>query len=582
MAVLRWTVQVRSTPERLMEWALLFVPLDLFEAGLQRFGFDAKRYALFGAIAASTAVLTLLGAVALRRAWPPRGMVALGLGLWLFAMVVVMPLTSAGLFAADLVDSTRKTILGYLGVCLTYAAVLALADLLLGKPAEPTTPVTSVSVLARALRTGSWRRDALVTLAGAAAAFAATYVVEVTGPRRTLTAVRVLDPQEPLPSGGIDPPNPHPDKTDTRSDSGPDPAAAQAQATGSPGARPASQTTAGDGASGLPEPPPARQLARDKDGAVLTAGRRPGELAPYITSNQNFYIVTKNAGGDPVLSPRDWRLRIDGEVQRGIELDYQSLRNLPAVEVTKTLECISNFVAKCELAPFGCDLISTARWKGVRLSDVLQLAGGLKPNVHSLATIGGDEFTAALPMEAALDPETLVAYEMNGQMLPREHGYPVRILVPGRYGMKNAKWVVAIRAMGREFVDWYGQRQWSKQAIVKTMTRIDSPAPGAELPPGEHRLAGIAYAGDRGISKVEFSDDEGTTWKTATILEPPAGRDTWARWEGTFTLDASAAPLTIIARATDGTGALQIEEFSLPQPDGGSGWHTLEVRTRQA
>ena len=174
---------------------------------------------------------------------------------------------------------------------------------------------------------------------------------------------------------------------------------------------------------------------------------------------------------------------IDGEVGRRIQLDYMSLRNLPSVEITKTLECISNFVAKCELAPFGCDLIGTARWRGVRLSDLLDLADGVKPGVVSLAVIAADEFSTALPIEAALAPDTLLVYEMNGQVLPREHGYPARMLVPGRYGMKNAKWVVALRAMSREFIDWYGQRNWSRQAIVKTMTRIDYPAPGATLPP---------------------------------------------------------------------------------------------------
>ncbi|HEX2186068.1 MAG TPA: molybdopterin-dependent oxidoreductase, partial [Chloroflexota bacterium] len=321
-----------------------------------------------------------------------------------------------------------------------------------------------------------------------------------------------------------------------------------------------------------------RQLKRDNDGAVLPSGRPRGELAQPITSNDDFYIVTKNAAGDPVLHAEEWRLRVDGQVQRPIELDYASLRKLPAVEITKTLECISNFVCKCEMAPFGCDLISTARWKGVRLSDVLGLAGGLKPGVVSLAAIAADEFTTALPLEAALDPETLLVYEMNGQVLPREHGYPVRVLVPGHYGMKNAKWVVGLRPMGREFVDWYGQRQWSKQAVVKTMTRIDVPGPGAELPPGQHRIAGIAYAGDRGVAKVEFSADGGRTWRVAELLEPPAGRDTWVRWQGQFTL-APGAETTLVARATDGTGALQIEEFSLPQPDGGSGWHTADVRS---
>jgi DMSO/TMAO reductase YedYZ molybdopterin-dependent catalytic subunit len=294
-----------------------------------------------------------------------------------------------------------------------------------------------------------------------------------------------------------------------------------------------------------------------------------------ITDNEKFYIVTKNAAGDPMIRPSDWRLRIDGEVQRPVEVDYASLRKLPAVEVTKTLECISNFVAKCELAPFGCDLISTARWKGVQVGDLLSLAGGLKAGAVSLATISADEFTTALPIDAVLAEDALLVYEMNGAVLPREHGYPARLLIPGRYGMKNAKWVVALRAMRSEYVDWYGQRSWSKQGIVKTMTRIDEPAPEAKLPPGEHRVAGIAYAGSRGVLKVEFSQDGGQTWHQSEI-ERTTGRDTWVRWQGRFSLTEDTT-VSIIARTTDGAGTLQEEAFNLPQPDGGTGWHSVEI-----
>jgi hypothetical protein len=135
--------------------------------------------------------------------------------------------------------------------------------------------------------------------------------------------------------------------------------------------------------------------------------------------------------------------------------------------------------------------------------------------------------------------------------------------------------------MRREFVDWYGQRSWSRQAIVKTMTRIDTPAPGAVLPPGQHRIAGIAYAGDRGVDRVEYSADGGASWTLAEFLEPPPGRDVWVRWQGLFTLRAGAEA-TLVARATDGTGVLQVEAFSLPQPDGGSGWHSIDVRALRA
>jgi hypothetical protein len=146
--------------------------------------------------------------------------------------------------------------------------------------------------------------------------------------------------------------------------------------------------------------------------------------------------------------------------------------------------------------------------------------------------------------------------------------------------MKNAKWVVGLRVMSREFMDWYAQRNWSRTAIVKTMSRIDTPAAGTMLPPGEQRIAGIAYAGDRGVSKVEYSADGGNTWRTAEFVEPPAGRDVWVRWQGRFTMPAlpPGSTVTLVVRATDGSGAVQPEPFSLPQPDGGAGWFTIEVR----
>jgi DMSO/TMAO reductase YedYZ molybdopterin-dependent catalytic subunit len=548
MALLRWVFAVRTVPERVMEWLLLFVPLDLFEAALVRFGFDAKRYALYAAFVAMLGILATLGTLVLWRRWSTGALVALGLGLWLFTMLVILPLTGAGVFALGLLDGKRANIGGYFAVALLYAATLAIASTLIHGDPPPA-----------GSRADRWigapsRRTALLMLGGALASYGATLAGVRWGPKSALQQVIVLDPQQPVPSGGVDPLHPHPEVVETS-----EPAPTQV------------------GAAGPFEPPPAKRLRRDQDGAVVPAGRRPGALAERITSNDDFYIVTKNAAGDPAVHYSNWRLLVDGEVGRPIQLDYLSLRNLPSVELAKTQECISNFVAKCELAPYGCDLISTARWRGVRLSDLLELAGGLKPGVVSLAVMAADEFSTALPIDVALAPDTLLVYEMNGQVLPREHGYPARVLVPGRYGMKNAKWVVALRALSREFVDWYGQRNWSRQGIVKTMTRIDYPAPGAVLPPGEHRIAGIAYAGDRGVAEVEFSADGGDTWQFADVLEPPAGWDTWVRWEGRFSLPHGAA-LTLVARAMDGTGTLQIETFSLPQPDGSTGWNTIEVR----
>jgi DMSO/TMAO reductase YedYZ molybdopterin-dependent catalytic subunit len=153
------------------------------------------------------------------------------------------------------------------------------------------------------------------------------------------------------------------------------------------------------------------------------------------------------------------------------------------------------------------------------------------------------------------------------------------LLVPDRYGMKNPKWVVGIRPMKREFNDWYGQRNWSKQGLVRTMTRIDAPAANALLAPGEQLIAGVAYSATRGIAKVEFSSDGGTTWREAELEtnDPAAGRDRWVRWRSRFTITAGATA-TLVARATDGSGAVQLEAFSLPEPDGGTGWPSIDVK----
>jgi hypothetical protein len=143
--------------------------------------------------------------------------------------------------------------------------------------------------------------------------------------------------------------------------------------------------------------------------------------------------------------------------------------------------------------------------------------------------------------------------------------------------MKNPKWLAGIRATTQEYAGWYEQRNWNKYGIVKTMSRIDTPADGAMLPPGDQRIAGVAYAGDRGISKVEFTTDDGVTWHPTQFLEPMADRDVMVRWEGSFTLPPGDS-VTLTVRATDGNGDVQAEDFQLPQPDGASGRDSISVR----
>ena len=674
----RSAFQVRTLPERLMEWLLLFVPLDAFAQGIQDFGPQAKVFALYGGIVVMSAALFGLGLLALRRRWPGTAILGLALALFVVAMAGIVPLTGGGFFASDLFQHPMLVNGVYLGMALAYATVL-----LLGQTIE------SILGGAAAAGDGLTRRYALITSAvGMIGAYALAIRQSATG-GGTVTSDLPLaqlptefsQPPTPAPPPPAPTPTQHPGMaavqatlppaTPVPAVATPVPAAAVATtapvapATPVPAAtavptvaslatapttsiptatvaavaaaptRPPAQptaTTASAAAATAPPapatavpptpvpatavpptpvpptpvpptavpptpvpptptaPPPApaqvgpfptpqeaRKLVRDKDGALTAATRAKGELPSLVTPTAAHYVVSKNAVADPVLDANSWRLILDGEVNRPVQLDYNILRRLPSVEVHKTLECISNFTAQCHLAFFGCDLISTARWRGARLRDVLQLAGGLKPGVVSLEVRSADEYSSSIPPELALDPDSLLVYEMNGQILPRVHGYPARLLVPGRYGMKNAKWVVGIRGHRQEHVDWYGQRGWSKTGFVRTMSRIDVPAEGVQLPAGRHRIAGIAYAGDRGVAGVEFSSDDSQTWHPTIFLDPPLGRDTWIRWQAEFDI-AAGQTLTLTSRAIDGTGTVQTDVFNLPQPNGGSGRHSIQVK----
>jgi hypothetical protein len=286
MLLLRSTVGVRSIPERFMEWLLLFVPPGMFEAMLQRFGFDAKRYGLDTAVVVCLALLAWLGYVALHRRWPGWTVVALGPAVWLVIMLFIMPLTSAGVFASALPDGAAAAILGYLAISLSYGAALAIARAWIAADGD--------LELARTLPAQD-RRALLAIVGGTAAAYVATYASGLLFPNAARApAIVLLDPQEPVPSGGLDEPNPHPQAVTTPEVQD----AAPAQAT---------PTLAANATPGLPVPAPARALQRDKDGAVLPSGRPAGQLAADITSNPDFYVVTKNAGGDPQLRAEDWQ-----------------------------------------------------------------------------------------------------------------------------------------------------------------------------------------------------------------------------------------------------------------------------------
>lgn len=294
-------------------------------------------------------------------------------------------------------------------------------------------------------------------------------------------------------------------------------------------------------------------------------------LPPEITPTSDFYIVSKNPPGfDPVVNAARWHLEIGGLVGKPATLTLEAIKGLPSVQRPHTLECISNDV--------GGDLISTANWRGVRLKDVFGAAGGVGAKAIQVAFSCADGYTESLPVAEALHPDTLLAYEMNGAPLPAKHGFPLRLLVPGHFGMKNPKWITKIEAVDHNILGYWERSGWSQQAIVKTMSKFTTPSGGHMMYKVgvEIALGGVAYAGDRGISAVEVSVDDGKTWQPAQ-LKAPMGKYTWVLWAAVWT-PSSPGEYALRVRATDGSGNLQVKEEVTTLPDGASGYHLMRIR----
>ena len=287
-----------------------------------------------------------------------------------------------------------------------------------------------------------------------------------------------------------------------------------------------------------------------------------GEVPP-ITPTSSFYLVSKNFR-DPIVLANGWKLHVQGLVDRELVLGYADLASLPQASEIVTLECVSN--------PVGGRLMSTGRFEGPRLVDLLARASP-KPAARHAAFRADDGYAESIPLDE-LRPEMLVALTLNGTPLPNKHGFPARILIPGRYGMKGPKWLESIELVDIAPRGYWEAKGWNPNALVKTTSRIDVPADGATVSGPALRLAGVAFAGLRGISRVEWSDDAGATWHPAD-LDPPLSQYSWRHWHTTWQPRRGLFSLTV--RATDGNGALQGARPSNSFPDGSSGLHSIQV-----
>ncbi|MFW6042548.1 MAG: molybdopterin-dependent oxidoreductase [Chloroflexota bacterium] len=288
----------------------------------------------------------------------------------------------------------------------------------------------------------------------------------------------------------------------------------------------------------------------------------PGTRAE-ITSNQDFYRIDINTR-PPVIDSNSWQLEVAGLFQEPRALTLADLMAYPAVTQPLTLSCISNRV--------GGDLIGASYWTGVRLRDLLDDLG-LQPDAGALFIEAEDGFYETVVAEDMFDERTLLVYGMNGETLPVEHGYPLRIFIPNRYGMKQPKWIVRIEAIEAWRPGYWVDRGWSREARPHTVSVIDTVAIDF-IEDGRLPLGGIAWAGDRGIQKVEVQVDDGE-WVEAQLRHPPLSSLTWVQWR--YEWPAQSGRHTFTVRATDGTGELQTAERSDPHPNGATGYHSQTV-----
>jgi DMSO/TMAO reductase YedYZ molybdopterin-dependent catalytic subunit len=292
----------------------------------------------------------------------------------------------------------------------------------------------------------------------------------------------------------------------------------------------------------------------------------PG-LTPWRVSDDHFYRID-TALVLPAVDPTSWKLRIHGMVDREITLTYRDLLDRKLTEDWVTICCVSN--------PVGGELIGNAWWSGVRIADILGEAG-VQAGADAVRQKSRDGWTCGTPIEAVTDNRNaMLAIAMNGEPLPIEHGFPVRMIVPGLYGYVSAcKWIVDIEVTTYDrFSAYWTERGWSAKGPVKTESRIDVPRDGRTVNAGSVRVGGSAWAQHTGIEKVEFRLD-GDAWKTAELGRVPSN-DTWVQWSGT--VDASSGSHQLAVRATDKSGYTQTPVRLDVVPDGATGWHTIDFK----
>ncbi|MBV9231652.1 MAG: molybdopterin-dependent oxidoreductase [Chloroflexi bacterium] len=521
MLLLSVTVGGVSLPEVFGSTFTQLLPPTAFDYLHRTIGGDAKHYLFYGILVGQCLVFALsgglcnllIGSAKFGKKSNTQGQlhwltgVILALLLWLLTGLIFLPLTGAGIFGAELSIGVVSTILSLAAVGLTFGLLFVYAQnwLVLRRLRAVDVELSDRAEAANYARRAILQRGLVVLGLGTLGVVAWRFI------------------------------------------------------TGSGGGSSASVSHLVQNFKNKVVPPPVPNYGTIKQVPQLSA---------EVTSNQQYYVVSKNLFSDPTVDSQKWQLTVNGEVHQPFTLTYNELLAMPMKQQYESMMCISNEV--------GGEYMSNALWEGIPLADLLARAGGVKPGATKVVLYAVDDYSDSIHLSKALEPTTLVAVHMNGVALPSGHGFPARLLVPGIYGMKHVKWITRIEVVNQDYQGYWQVRGWSDPAPIRLTSRIDTPVTGTTVTVNKPTyIAGVAFSGNKGISEMDVSLDAGKTWQRATLKRPLSAL-TWVLWELPWQ-PTKPGTYTIVARAIDMEGIVQDPNVAPPLPDGATGYHTINV-----
>ncbi len=288
----------------------------------------------------------------------------------------------------------------------------------------------------------------------------------------------------------------------------------------------------------------------------------------YFTPNDKFYTVNFLDAAYTFtrdLDVEQWQMVVKGVVKNRVVMTWRDLLNRESFDQAVTLMCIDTLP--------GGSSVGNAMWRGISLKTLLKDVGADEEIARDVIFRAADGYHDSIPFSRAMEDDVMLAYLMNGEKLQKDHGFPVRLIVPGLYGIKNVKWITEIEVYNGDYKGYWQQKGWTDDGTIHIFSRIDSPGHYQALQGQAQRLRGIAFGGPETIQEVQLSFDQEKTWVSAD-LETPLSPYTWVIWNYEW-VAPKAGKHMVFVRAIDAKGKVQTSEMTRPQPDGATGLHSI-------